>query len=206
MERRGVYRKGSAHHPRNINPYLLYRQHVKKWRLPMTVIVVLLLVFGVAPRVGDNFQTSVLSSEKNVASNAFQSSADAFQSSADLRKTLMNGVKTMVSECDRFAMTQCKEDGSALLEKLSQADRSPEQLHEAVTGFIAQFQSHLAWNSCKFDLGEVVVTSRSLAKKADQFVERYGTVIETPEALEQIKNFTAALDALELFVDGCEAR
>lgn len=199
MERRGVYRKGSAHHPRNINPYLLYRQHIKKWRLPVTVIVAILFVFGLAPRVGDNFQASVLSSEKNAAPSAEQSSAD-------LRKTLMNGVKTIVSECDRFAMMQCKEEGSVLLAKLSQEDQSPEQLQEAITGFIAQFQGQLAWNSCKFDLGQVVIDGRALTKKADQFVERYGIVIETPEALEQIKNFTAALDALELFVDGCEAR
>lgn len=197
MERRGVYRKGSQHHPRNINPYLLYRQHLKKWRFPATLILALLFVFGLAPGAGDDFKTSVLSSEKN---------APHTQSSEQLRKTFMNGVKEVTSECDRFALTTCVQEGDALLAKLSQATESPQQQSHNVASFIARFQTELAWNSCKYDLGEAILSGHSFEKKTNAFLEHYGKVLETTEVQAELENFTQAVTALERFVEGCRSR
>lgn len=149
MERRGVYRKGSAGHARSVNLYRLFRQrnhHSKKWRWPITAVLALVLVFGLAPSVGDefNFQASVLTlDQKQELLNAEPEA---------LKKGLVNIIKSVVDDCSRFKMDACVLEGNALMNDIA-VERADAVKYVSLTeNFINRFETDIEFNKCKFDL------------------------------------------------------
>lgn len=148
MERRGVYRKGSAGHARSTNLYRLFRQrdhHSKKWRWSITAVLALVLVFGLAPSVGDefNFQASVLTlDQKQELLNAEPEA---------LKKGLVNIIKSVVDDCEKFKMDACVLEGNALMNEIAVETGDPVKYVSFAENFINRFEADIEFNKCKFD-------------------------------------------------------
>lgn len=150
MERRGVYRKGSAGHARSFNLYRLFRQrdhhsHNNKWRWPITAVLALMLVFGVAPSVGDefNFQASVLTADKK--QELLNAEPEA------LKKGLVNIIKSVVDDCARFKMNACVFEGNALMNDIAVETGDAVKYISLAENFIIRFEADIEFNKCKFD-------------------------------------------------------
>lgn len=151
MERRGCYRKGSAGHARSINLYRLFRQrdhhnHSNKWRWPITAVLAITLVFGLAPSVGDefNFQTSILTAnQKQELLNA---------KPEELKKGLVNILKSVVDDCARFKMDACVSEGNALMNDIAIEKGDAVKYVSLAENFIGRFEADIEFNTCKFDV------------------------------------------------------
>lgn len=150
MERRGVYRKGSAGHARSINLYRLFRQrdhhnHSNKWRWPITAVLAIALVFGVAPSVGDefNFQASILTMDQK------QELLDA--KPEVLKKELVGILKSVVDDCAKFKMDACVLEGNALMNDIAVERGDAVKYVDLAENFIGRFEMEIEFNECKFD-------------------------------------------------------
>lgn len=150
MERRGVYRKGSAGHARSINLYRLFRQrdhhsHNNKWRWPITAVLALMLVFGVAPNVGDefNFQASILTADQK--QELLNAEPEA------LKKGLVEIIKSVVDDCAKFKMEACVLEGNALMNEIAVETGNPVKYVALAERFIDRFEADIEFNMCKFD-------------------------------------------------------
>lgn len=54
-------------HPRNVSPYLMMRQKMKRWQKPFIALGALFLFFASATLTGEEFQTNVLNDSKDSA-------------------------------------------------------------------------------------------------------------------------------------------
>lgn len=110
MERKGIYRKGSAGHARNIASYRVYREKIKKWRIPLTGLLALALVLTSVPSTGEKFQASVLTQEQAFGLSSFQP--------AQIRKIILNTLKSFIDDCKKYFMDQCVDEGRVLVRQL----------------------------------------------------------------------------------------
>lgn len=202
MERRGCYRKGSAGHARSTNLYRLFRQrdhHDKKWRWPVTAVLALVLVFGVAPSVGEefNFQASVLTADE--VANLEQ--ADNEQ----VKKALLDHVKSFVNECGEFKMSECAASGNDLISALVGSDDSKSLIGD-IENFENRFANTLAVNACKYKLRNAVSQLNLAAKLVDAFAENYGSDFDSDELDGNVANLAKVTSGLDGFVKSCAQR
>lgn len=137
MERKGVYRKGRAGHARNVSSFRVTREHIKKYRFPIGGMLALLLVLSAAPAVGDQFQTSVVSSETSVVRTL---DAGALSETAEvLCKGELNNVAGKLVDAEAslqvFANNYAEDFVGSNLEKRVL------RVNEAVSAFLAFVQS-----------------------------------------------------------------
>lgn len=197
MERRGVYRKGSAGHVRNVGAYRLARQNFKKWRVPVTALLALVLVFGTAPMVGEDSQTSLLTVEQTQRFSQAEPEA--------LRKALLGALRTFTDDCHRFLMDECVNEGNRLVSQVAGAGKADVTKYVAAAeNFASQYEETVALKACKFDLGNVFAQSKSAQNTLKEFLEKYGDVLDPAEysAAEGLLN--AAPGALQKLVNSCE--
>ncbi|MBI4994762.1 hypothetical protein HZC21_03920 [Candidatus Peregrinibacteria bacterium] len=203
MERRGIYRKGSAGHARSVNLYRLFRQrsqHSKKWRWPITAVLALMLVFGIAPSVGDDFQfqTSVLTAdEKQVLLNA---EPEVF------KKSLLNVLKTFVDDCGRFRLADCVSAGQVLMNDVVNARGDLAKYLDKAEDFFSRFETDVALNACKFDLGKIVAEGAQTKNNLNDFLGKYGDVLENVELQDFSAAISSSLNKIKSFVDSCGAK
>lgn len=197
MERRGVYRKGSAGHVRNVGSYRLARQNFKKWRVPVTALLALVLVFGTAPMVGEDLQTSLLTVEQTQRFSQAEPEA--------LRKALLGALRTFVNDCDRFLMDECKNEGNRLISQVASAAKSDVTKYvTAAEDFASQYEETVALKACKFDLGNVFTQSKLAQKTLKDFLEKYGDMIDPMEYSVAEGSINSAPGALQKLVSFCE--
>lgn len=196
MERRGVYRKGSAGHVRNVGAYRMARQNFKKWRAPVAAFLGLLLVFGMAPVVGENFQTSLLTSPE--VATVLQNHPE------EARKALLGSLAEFLRDCERFQLDACVSRGKSLTASLVGA--SPEELGRVLTeleDFESAFEEMIATMACKYDLRKLVFQGRSSAREIQEFFDRYG---ETLGGIGDTASLMQNLELLDGIVESCSGR
>lgn len=197
MERRGIYRKGSQGHARNISSFKYYRQHLKKWRLPLTLLFALILVFGVVPGVGDQFQTSVLTEG---------GSAMAPQYAEQARKDLLGSLDSFVKDCARLGVYSCLSQGKNLLNDVAENKRDLMSLVSDAGKFEDSFMPQVARAACEFDLGNSLVSLTPLQQTIDSFFEHYGQAFAGANVGDQVRSLNAAIKNLHAFVKSCQAQ
>lgn len=198
MERRGVYRKGSAGHVRNVGSYRLSRQNFKKWRVPLTALLALMFVFGTAPVVGEEFQASLLTAEQT---ERF-SQADP----EELRKALLGALQTFVNDCDRFLLDECKTQGNRLMSQIASSPKGEVIKYiAAAENFASQFEPSVALHACKFDLGNVLVQNRGMEKNVEQFLEKYGDMLDPTQYGAFENHVHSGISELKKLVAFCES-
>ncbi len=197
MERRGVYRKGSAGHVRNVGAYRLARQNFKKWRVPVMALLGLMFVFGTAPMVGEEFQTSLLTVEQT------QRFAEADPEA--LRKALLGALKTFTNDCHRFLMDECVNEGNRLISQIAGAAKSDTAKYVAAAeDFASLYEETVALKACKFDLGNVLAQSKLAQNTLNEFLEKYGDVLDSLEYSAAENSINSAPGALQELVNFCE--
>lgn len=200
MERKSIYSKGRAGHVRNVSSYRLYMQHVKKWRIPFTAVLVIILVFGVAPVVGEEFQSSLLTAGE------INSLADV--EPAQAKKVLLNELNSFVDDCARFNMSECKEEGDKLIAEFvnPRFEADARQMVKFVTDFEGKYSKDIAYNACKFDLGNAVLRAKNLQGPIMDFMRKYGAELNSDDFSEASAAFSESLDRLDAFVEFCIRR
>lgn len=198
MERKGVYRKGRQGHVRNINSYQLFRQKFKKWRMPLTGLLALILVFGTAPIVGDEFQASLLIADDTPAL--------VEQNPQQARKVLLNALNSFIKDCEKFRMTQCVEHGNALIKDVVNSGDQLKKVLPAVEDFEQSFESELALNACKYDLRSVLVKTKSTKKELQKFLDRFGDLLASENLTNAAQLFDSVIVNLNGVVDNCASR
>lgn len=195
MERKGVYVKGRAGHVRNVGMYRLYMQKGKKWRGPLTAFVAVLLVFGLAPVVGDEFQASLLTNsgtEQEIRANPEQA-----------RKIMLNSLAEFINDCERFKMTECVFSGRALIKNVINSGDRLLELLPAIEDYESSYEREIAVNACKFDLNGLVLKEKKLKKSVADFVERYGEALGVSSLIENVNKLSSAVTSLDELVSSC---
>lgn len=197
MERRGVYRKGSAGHVRNASPYKISMDHFKRWRVPYTIVAGLFLVFGMSPAVGDQLTASVLTLPGM--------SAQISSQPKEARKTILQYVHDLSKECERFLMNDCVAGAQGIIAQASDDSNDIQSVLAATVSFEKEFSSQLAHNACKFDLAQ---TGFSLAKSQSElatFTEKYGESMADPSLALANESLKTAVDTLKMLGDSCQS-
>lgn len=198
MERRGVYRKGSAGHVRNINSYSFYKKYenqIRRFRLPLTALMALAIVFGTAPMVGEQLQTSLLTAEQTAKlENVDQNSG---------RKVVMDVLKEFVDDCNRFKIYDCAEGGEKILNDITGGKRDLSEDIFAVEQFAALYESKVARASCHYDLGEAFVQAQAAKNALESFTKDYGDVVDASLLKAEWERLNKTLEGLDKFVDLC---
>lgn len=198
MDRVGIYRKGRQGHARNINSYKLAREKFKKWRLPFTALLALVIVFGTAPLVGEDFQTSLLTNRETV--NLVEKNPE------EARKVLLGALHDFMKDCERFLMTKCVEEGKLLLRDIVNSGENLLAVLPAIEDFEERFEGEVALKACKFDLGKIGVDARVNDRALREFLERYGETLGSETLFNRAENFQSSAAALNEFVDSCASR
>jgi hypothetical protein len=193
MERRGVYRKGSAGHVRNVSMYRLYMQHAKRWKVPFTALLALFIVFSAAPIVGDEYQASLLSVPEKAS---FETSKPT-----EVKKVLIDAVKSFTDDCGRFQMQECESAGNKLINDIAlAADQDVTKYVPVAEDFAAKYENEVALSACKFDLGNALVQLKTTQDTLNTFFDQYGETLNKNESDFAIAN----VSALNALVDSCE--
>lgn len=198
MERRGIYRKGSAGHARNINSYRIYTEtmkHVRKWRWPLTAMFALVIVFGVTPGVGEQFQTALLTAD--------QTEKLAQVDAEEGRKIIINSLKDFMDDCSRFKIPNCAEEGSALMNEVINPENDVLTNVYLVENFVAKYEETVARASCRYDLRAAYLRTQEASEAAEVFLERYGDVVDSADLEKYLQDLNETADNLELFVESC---
>ncbi|MEK7523647.1 MAG: hypothetical protein AAB588_01320 [Patescibacteria group bacterium] len=197
MERRGSYQKGHAGHPRNVGAYRLARQNFKKWRVPLTAVMALMFVFGAAPVVGDEFQTSLIT--------AGETAQTVRAHPQEAKKVLLSALGTFVRDCERFKMTECHEHGRALIADIANAG-DLEKVLPSVDSFEAAYEVELARNACEFDLGRIAANVQSAQKEAQAFADRYSQSLSQETLASSVAQLSDSVSQLQAVVKSCISR
>src|SRR3989338_4509501 len=114
MERRGPYNKGRAGHARNAGSYRILKEHYKKWRFPINGLLALVLLFGVAPMVGQDFQSSILTTPETT---------EMIHSDLEVaKKTVLEYAHDVIQDCREYRMNECVTDGEAMINDIATKD------------------------------------------------------------------------------------
>lgn len=197
MERSGVYRKGRAGHPRNASPYRISKQKFAKWRVPLSVMFSLMLVFGIAPVVGEQFQASLL----NVDEITDVATVDPEQA----RKTVLAELQDFTKDCEKFGLEDCEKDGAALMALLGDPSYEADimDLLKKTGDFEEKYSQNLALSACVYGLGNAVIEAKTSQRTINSFVERFGEDLKIPGLESHADALNEALKALDGFVESC---
>lgn len=198
MEKGGIYRKGRQGHARNVNTYKLSREKFKKWRLPFTAVLAILLVFGTAPIVGENFQASLLTHPETV--DMVEKNPEA------ARKILLGALHDFLKDCERFLMTECTEKGKLLLHDIVNSGEKLFLTLPAVEDFEERFEGEVALKACKFDLGKIGVEANLQKRALEDFLKRYGETLGSETLSKAASAFQSSVESLNQFVESCASR
>lgn len=183
---------------RGASLYRIYRQHSKKWRVPFTMVLALLFVFTMAPIVGDNLQTSVLTADQNTQIQQ----ADKEQA----KKIVLNALDEFSRECDRFSMKECVEKTKLGISEVVKAE-DVNQMLAIVTQLEDMFDQEVARKACVFDLGAAVSKGIGAQNAMKGFFEKYGENFDdNASAYAYLNQFDKSLADLDAFVHSCVAR
>lgn len=199
MERRGVYRKGSQGHVRNIGAYRMFRQNFKKWRVPMTVLFALFVVFSTAPSVGDQLTASVLTASQTAQ-------LDNATSSQESAKVLLGMVKDRIDECQKFYLDDCVAQGNALTTTMVSFGNDVSSFKGDVENFIGRFQSDVAKAACRYTLSLVATQIGENQHTLQEFNRAYGETLNDAQLNEYQSSLLAVSKGLNVVVDSCETR
>lgn len=198
MDRRGVYRKGSAGHARNVGSYRLYMQNFKKWRRPMTGLLAVILIFGLAPRTGDLSQTSILTAE--------QAQVFADMPAEEVKKALMESVKAFADECAKFKMEECGREGNELLQGIAGAEIGVGESVSAAVEYEDRFSAALSSNVCRYELSRNIAKLRAVSRQARDFAAEYEILFSGRQLEGAIASTDSAAAQLSEFVKSCESQ
>lgn len=198
MDRSGIYRKGRQGHARNINSYKLAREKFKKWRFPFTAFLALVIVFGTAPMVGEDFQASLLTNPETV--NMVDKNPE------DARKVLLGAFHDFLKDCERFLMTECVEEGKLLVHDIVNSGDRLSFVLPAVEDFEERYEAAVALKACKFDLGKIAMDVRVNESVLQNFLKKYGETLGSEELFDRGETLKSSVAALNEFVDSCSSR
>ena len=197
MERKGVYNKGHAGHPRNVGMYRLFRQKFKKWRGPLTALIALAIMVGTAPMVGNELSASTLT--------ASDIAAIAKTNLAEARAVLGNSLATFSAECGRLKIDACKNEASGLAKEIG-VTSSVAATAQKVEVLKTKFKPALAKAACVTDLAAAVANGNAVKVTVQKFEDQYGSAKENAPVAMHLEALKESMAGLELFVESCRAR
>lgn len=197
MEHKGVYNKGHAGHPRNASSYRISLQKFKKWRWPATIAAVVFLIFGVAPVVGEEFQASLLTAELTEQLASAQPE--------DVKKSLLDVVYSISSDCRKYEMTGCESEGQYLANRLAvgEFDGNVDSAVAGVRDFEGKYSRQLAVAACKYELAPLFSSEKQNQLAVREFLDKYGDVLDSPVFAQYAAGMESSVSSLSAFVDYC---
>lgn len=195
MERKGVYNKGKQGHARNVNSYFLAMQRFKKWRLPLTVLLALMFIFGISPVVGEEFQASLVTLEEQAGI--------ANQDPKHMRKALLDEIQSFVHDCEKWKLPSCVNAGKTLITSIANPEHDVSQLIPEAVKFEDSFASEVGGKACRYELGNILQEIQSVRKKLSVFTATYGDFLDSALLRDRIDAFDKTADQLALFVKSC---
>lgn len=164
----------------------------------MIALMALVLVFGIAPVVGEvghEFEASLLTAEEQ----ARVETADPVQ----FQKTLLSALKSFVDDCDRFKMKGCVEQGNRLISAVASAGVNASKYVAAAEEFASDYEEKVALNACKYDLGKAFVQAKATQRVFNDFVDKYGDVLDVSLYSPSAESLDSVNSALEKLVQHC---
>ncbi|MEK9132586.1 MAG: hypothetical protein AAB606_02680 [Patescibacteria group bacterium] len=195
MERRGVYRKGSAGHVRNASPYRLRMEHAKRFKFPIVGMLAIALIFGMAPLVGDEFQASLLTAD--------QMNSISAENPQHVKKVLLDSLNSFVKDCSKYKIESCVKEGGELIHKVAVSGKDVVGYVPLAESFASNYEQNLAIAFCKYDLGNSLITMKSVKEKFDELVTKYGDVFPESMLISPATNLAASMDDLNKLVHWC---
>ena len=107
------YNKGRQGHVRNVNPYVLYRQKMKRWKYPFIALGMFLMFLISFQVTGDMFKADVIS---GVSKDSFLFTKENL---AFGKKQLAVYTKSLVDACESVNEKDCVKEGQALIRAIS---------------------------------------------------------------------------------------
>jgi len=121
-------------------------------------LVALVLVFGVAPLVGEEIQASILTKNSDVAFPV--DSKDAATQLGDF-----------VDRCERLGLEECSKVGRAALANVGTS--TFEEILETHERLTQSYGKDLAQAACRFDLRAILFRARGLQVELDEYQKNY---------------------------------
>ncbi len=200
MERRGPYNKGRAGHARGASPYRIYQEHFKKWRGPLTGFMAAVLIFAVAPMVGQDgvaSEVSVLSSSGTTA----QIQADPVAA----KKSVVALAHEIVEDCRTYGLEACVQDGEQLVQNVGTKTLSANEVVAALADFDGKYSSAVAQAACTFDFQNALTEMNNAQKKLSAFGAKYGSDFTVDSFADRSEDLANSLNAFEVFVKSCKS-
>ncbi len=190
MERAGIYRKGRQGHARNVSSYRISMQRFKKWRLPLTALAALVLVFGMAPTVGQEFQASLLTNTQYAA----------------LSKMPSDEAKKKLFESLHFKIDECVTKGKQLESVFGTTALQPKEWLSRIEEFVAAFEKKVALEICRYDLANTAVQLAETVDIVQWYSADYEDVLDTGKLSKVKEQLVQAKETLGEFVQQCQTR
>lgn len=197
MERRGVYRKGSEGHTRNVNAYRMMQEKIKKWRGPLLGSLAIVFAFGLAPAGGDQlFQTSILTSPET---------RQLVESNPELaRKTILDYAAGIAKECEQYGMDECKEEGDLLLSDLSNESIDTQTVFNGVVHYEEKTLAARAKAACKYQAAQYMNDLKDAQAKLSTFSDSYGEALAIPGLNGQVESLKNQISTVSEMLNSCE--
>lgn len=195
MERNGVYRKGRMGHVRNINSFRLLQEKAKKWRTPLFTALTLLLVFGISPAVGDNFQASILTAPET---------QELLKENPDLaRKNVIQYAQGIIKECDQYKLTACSQEGRKLLSDLANDTIDTRSVFNAVVIFEEQTTHERAIAACRYAAPQYLQNMKDAQSKLATFADSYAVSLDLKTLNDTVQKLERDVSDVEAAVASC---
>ncbi|PIQ77618.1 hypothetical protein COV82_03675 [Candidatus Peregrinibacteria bacterium CG11_big_fil_rev_8_21_14_0_20_46_8] len=129
-------------------------------RIATSGLFALLLVFGVAPILGDGIQASLLTR------------GAAIEQEPGSQKEAVLAIGDFVERCERLGQEECAVAGREILQNIGAA--SFEDLLNDLDELRAAYADGLAHAACRFDLRAYMLRAANLQKDLDEYSHAYG--------------------------------
>lgn len=196
MDPRGShYKKGRAGHVRNINPYAIYRQRMKKWKYPFVATGVLLLFFLSFETAGEFSKTDVLSAFREETKPLFTEKNLEFG-----KKTLLKFLKQEIYACKLLKLTECEMQGKSLMHEVANiaSPKDAKRILTEVEMYLLDFNPLVTKKICEKAVSE---NREKLQRNAEQFFRALEAHVEKNRTRslkklgEDLQNTLRGLDA-----------
>lgn len=196
MEKKGHYKKGRQHHARNINPYQIFRNRMKKWKYPfigMGIVFLFLASFDIS---GDLLKTDILYRDENSQFTITDENLDI------AKKGFALILEEEITECERLKIQECVSQAKALQNEIQsvKTKENAREFSKKLQNFVDSFSRQKRQLACKQDLEEAFFNLEDYAFDFEKYAKEYPEISELNTLLKKLKNSAADL---EKFIQYC---
>lgn len=165
----------------------------------MTGVLALVLVFGAAPIVGDEFQVSVLRDPET-----FQAIE---QRPEEAKKIFLDVVNTLTKKCEEFKIQECPEFGRELLSRLAKSSAAElKSQYMNVLEFENKFGEAVAAGVCRYEVPKMSAQLLAVENQLEAYGQQFTGEFESPKFERLVTLASALREELAAFVNSCKTR